>query len=592
MPEISLVFWMKYRHMPRNIIENSIHKFIIGYVSFQRKEFIMLFRHTLLLLTIFVLPALSAAAGVQRLTPVSRITTVTVYLDRAMTTRNATLSLKPGNYVVAFEGLPDLIRDDSVRVSGKGSAEVTILGVEVKRSFVEQVPEKLAKELEDEILVLERKLEIMGGKKTALAAQKGFIESIKVAWSDRISKELAVGKPTVAELNEALNFVGNGVTHIEEQFLDLNAGQKQLRDRIDALQRQREQAIGSDRKEAKTVEISLDVTRAGSLVLDLSTVLPQAGWEPSYDVRLSADGKSAELTFRAMVRQQTGEDWRDVDMSLSTARPAMGGAPPDLNPWKISFYRPPHPVPMTAPTAIRFNAKAERSGTALQESDDLSAGYNAKSAGYLTAGVTEEQTSVSFHIPRPVNIPSDGTRHNSVVAIEHLPLVLDFLTVPKLSQSVYLKSEIVNRSGYPLLPGLVNIFTGNNYSGNSQMNKVAAGEKFELYFGADDQVTVKREELKSHKEAGLFGNNRMRYRYSIKVHNLHKESRTIIVKDQLPLAGDDEIKVTLDAPDIKPDEIKDDGTLTWKLSVAAGAKQELTFGVLVEYPKDREITGL
>ncbi|RII31421.1 MAG: hypothetical protein CXR30_01000 [Geobacter sp.] len=551
----------------------------------------MLFQRTLLLLIMLAIPVMSAASGVQRVAAVARISAVTVYPDRAMTTRSATLNLKPGSYLVAFEGLPTLLQDDSVRVAGKGSAGVTIVGVEVQRSFVEQVPEKLAKELEGEIQALERKVGGLDAKKAALAAQKNFIDSIRVAWGDRISKELAVGKPTAAELNDALNFVGNGVTHVEEQQLDLAAEQKQLRDRIDALQRRREQVVGSNRKEAKTVEVSLDVTRAGNFVLDLSGILPQAGWEPSYDARLAADGKSAELTFRAMVRQQTGEDWQGVNMSLSTARPAVGGTPPELSPWRISFYHPPPPVPMAAPS--RFAMKSARVGNVMAEVDrQMPAEQAEEPAGYLAAGMTEEQTSVSFHIARPVDVPSDGTLHGNVVAIEDLPLTLEYLAVPKLSPSVYLRSEIVNRAGYPLLPGRVNVFTGNDYSGSSRMKKVAAGEKFELYFGSDDQVTVKREELKSHKEAGLFGKNRMSYRYRIVVQNFHKDPRTVVVQDQLPLAGDEEIKVNLDDPSVKPDEIKGDGTMTWRIPVTAGGKAELTFGILVEYPKDREITGL
>jgi uncharacterized protein (TIGR02231 family) len=203
-----------------------------------------------------------------------------------------------------------------------------------------------------------------------------------------------------------------------------------------------------------------------------------------------------------------------------------------------------------------------------------------------------QQTSVSFHIPRTVDIPSDNSQHSSVVAMEQLPVSLEFLALPKLSPFVFLKSEIINRASYPLLPGRVNIFTGSTFSGSSQLKNVASGEKFDLFFGADDQVTVKREELKQHAESGLFGKNRMIYRYRIEVHNFRKDDQTVTVRDQLPLAGDAEIKVSLDEPSIKPDEIRDDGRLTWKLPLKAGEKRELTFGIVVEYPRDREIMGL
>jgi uncharacterized protein (TIGR02231 family) len=308
-------------------------------------------------------------------------------------------------------------------------------------------------------------------------------------------------------------------------------------------------------------------------------------------VRLAADATSAGLTFRALVRQQTGEDWKDVELNLSTARPAAGGAPPELYPWRLSFYRP---MPMAAPAAAappmkrksaREMGDADMYGSAEEKLENAP-------AEYLTAEASSEQTSVSFRIPRNVDIPSDNTPHATVVAVEQLPVSLEFLAVPKLSPFVFLRSEIVNRASYPLLPGRVNVFTGTTFTGSSWLKKVAAGEKFDLFFGSDEQVTVKREELKQHKEAGLFGTNRMSYRYRIEVMNFRREAQTVTVRDQLPLAGDAEIKVSLDEPSIKPDETKDDGRLTWKLPLKAGEKRELTFGILVEYPKDREITGL
>jgi uncharacterized protein (TIGR02231 family) len=549
------------------------------------------FRCTLLL-TLLVIPGITLGADQCRLQTTPRITTVTVYPDRAMTTRSASLSLKPGSYLVSFDNLPSLIQDDSVRVEGKGSAAVTIVGLEVKRVFLEQSGEKRVKEIDEEIRTLERQSGGLDAKKAGLTSQKAFLDSIRVAWGDRISKELAIGRPTSAELLEASTFVGTGVTKAEEQARDLDSEKRQIKDRIDALRRQRDEATGSRKKESKSVEVSLEVSREGNLALDLSAVTTQAWWEPSYDVRLAADGTTAGLTFRALVRQQTGEDWNGVDLHLSTARPSVGGAPPELYPWRVSFYRP---MPMAAPVYGAAPRMAMKSARAMSDSavlESSEAMQESAPTAYQTSEVNSEQTSISFHIPRTVDIPSDNSQHGNVVAMEQLPVNLEFLAVPKLSPFVFLKSEIINRASYPLLPGKVNIFTGNTFTGSSQLKKVASGEKFDLFFGTDDQVSVKREELKQHKEAGLFGKNRMSYRYRIEVNNFRKDAQTVTVRDQLPLAGDAEIKVSLDEPSIKPDEIKDDGRLTWKLPMKAGEKRELTFGIVVEYPKDKEISGL
>lgn len=535
-----------------------------------------------LLVLIILLPTLAAGAVPQRIQAASRITAVTVYPDRALTTRSATVSVKPGSYTVVFEGLPALIQDDSVRVTGRGSAGATILGLEVKRLFMEQVPGKRAVELEQEIRVQERAFGGLESRKTALAAQKKFIESIKVAWGERISRELAVGKPTGPELNEAMTFISDGMTKVEEQTRDIDQEQLRLRERIDALRRQRDEVIGSGRKETTGVEVEIEVVREGQLVLELSGVTPAAGWEPSYDVRLAADGASAELTFRAQVLQQTGEDWQGVALSLSTARPAVGGAPPELTPWHVSFYRPPEIRPMAAAPMMK------REDSARFRAESVLAG----SVPHASSSVAEEINSVTFQVQRPVDIPSDGTRHATVVAMEQLPLTLEFLTVPKLAPVVFLTSRIVNPAGYPLLPGKINIFTGSTFSGSSIMKKTAAGETFDLFFGPDDQVKVKRDELKSHKEAGLFGKNRMVYRYRIELQNFRKQDQTVTVRDQVPLADNEEIKVSLENPSQKPDQVKADGSIEWKLPLKAGEKRGITFEIVVEYPKEREIQGL
>lgn len=548
-------------------------------------------RPTLLLAALLLIPAIVFGADQRRLQATSKITSVTVYADRAMTKRSANLALKPGSYLVSFDNLPTLLQDESVRVDGKGSAGVTIIGLEVRRAFLEQSGEKRVREIDDEIRTLERQSGTLDAKKAGISSQKTFLDSIRVAWGDRISKELAVGRPTAAELQDASSFVGNGVTRAEEQSRDLEVEKRVIQDKIDALRRQRDEIGGARRKETKTVEVSLEVSREGSFSMELSAVTSRAGWEPSYDVRLAADGKTADLTFRSLVRQQTGEDWNNVDLTLSTARPSAGGAPPELYPWRISFYRP-MPVQSMPMAAAPAPYRAKSAKAVMMDSAAMIEQVEEAPAAFQTSEISSEQTSVSFHIPRSVTIPSDNSQHGNVVALEQLPVNLEFLAAPKLSPFVFLRSEIINRAAYPLLPGKVNIFMGNTFTGSSNLKKVAAGEKFDLFFGSDDQVSVKREELKQHKEAGLFGKNRMSYRYRIVVNNFRGDSQIVTVRDQLPLAGDAEIKVSLDEPSIKPDEIRDDGRLTWKLSMKAGEKRELTFGIVVEYPKDRELTGL
>lgn len=544
--------------------------------------------------SVFTVPALSTATTATRIQAPSTITQVTVYRDRAQVTRTATVNLKAGSQIVSIAGLPVLLQDDSVRVDAKGTARAVITGIEVKRAFLPQTTEKRVKGLEDELKVLERTLGNLDAKKTGLTSQKGFIDSIKVAWGQRISQQLATGKPTASELTEALGFVGNGMTRVEEQSRDIDLEKQVIKEKMNALQREKNEVTGSDRKEAKSIEIAVETTKAGTLTFYLSGVVSQATWEPSYDVRLAADGLTAQLTYRALVKQQTGEDWNNAELALSTAQPARGGAPPTLHPWHVAFYRP-VPVAMSA-AAPRFETrmykKAAKTAMAENMADMAMTEEAPAPAAFQTALAATEGTAIVFRIPKPVDIPSDNTQHSTVIALDNLPVRTEYTTVPKLSPTAYLTAELVNKASWPLLPGSVKIFSGNIFVGSGEMKQVAAGEKFTLPFGSDDQIVIKREELKQHKEAGLFGSNRMGYRSTITVNNLRKEAQTINIKDQLPLAGDSEIKVSLEEATAQPTEKKQDGTLIWKLKLAAGEKKEFKYEIVVEYPKDREVTGL
>lgn len=551
----------------------------------------MTFLRCLLFLLLFV-PTLSVAATPARIETNATITGVTVYRDRALTVRSGTVSLKPGLHLITIRNLPVLLQDDSVRVEGKGAAGTVINGIEVRRHFVEQTAEKRPKELEDEIRKLERIMSQLDAKKAGVVAQKGFLDSIKVSWSDRISKELAVRKPTSAELTEIISFLGSNVTRVEEQNRDIELERKLLKDKIDALRRQKNEATGSRHREVKVVEVLVEAQRAGKLTLELSGVVNQASWEPAYDVRLSGDGTTAELVYRAMVRQQTGEDWSNAALVLSTARPAAGGAPPELYPWRVSFSRP---MPMAMPAAApRAASRMMKSSAKVMAEMDESVGSVPEEApaAFQTAALETGTTSVSFRIPKPVDITADGSKHSTVISVDRLPVATQYAAVPKLSSSTYLTAELTNRLAFPLLPGEIRIFTGNTFTGSSTMKQVASGEKFVLPFGSDDQIIVKREEQKQHKEAGMFGANRMTYQYKVTATNLRKEAQTVNIKDQLPVAENSEIKVSLDEAGLKPDEQKDDGTVIWKLKLAPGEKKEFTFGITVEYPKDRNIVGL
>lgn len=242
----------------------------------------------------------------------SRITDVTVFNDRALVKRTAVVTLEQGENIVTFGGLPLQIAEESLRAEGKGTAAARISGLSVRNVFLENSSEKRIRDLEGEIESVERAVQRIEAKRSALAAQRAFIDSIRVGWGERISKELSAGKPVAAELTEANRFVGDGILSVEESSYAAAAEKKPLTEKIAVLKKQLAALNSGRRKEVRSVELAIDASRAMDLTVELTYLVMQARWEPVYDIRLESGGKSAELVYKAIVSQNSGEEWQGL----------------------------------------------------------------------------------------------------------------------------------------------------------------------------------------------------------------------------------------------------------------------------------------
>src|SRR5262249_41364181 len=203
-----------------------------------------------------------------------------------------------------------------------------------------------------------------------------------------------------------------------------------------------------------------------------------------------------------------------------------------------------------------------------------------------TAQVQEQQTSVFFQVPKRETIPSDGNPHNTTIAIENLDAKTEYTCVPKLSQFAYLKANVTNTTDYPFLPGKSNIFLGTNFTGNAYLYGIAPAESFDIYFGIDEGIKVKRQENKVNSK------NKVSFSYRIEATNYKKDPQSLTILDQLPMPQNQEIKVKLLDSTTPPNEKQDDGTTKWIVNLAPQEKKEIRFDFEVEYPKDKQITGL
>ncbi|MDP8203590.1 MAG: mucoidy inhibitor MuiA family protein [Candidatus Tenebribacter mawsonii] len=524
----------------------------------------------------------------------SNITSVTVYADRAQITRSATTYLTKGEHKILFDELPQNIEQNSIQANGKGNA--ILRDVTFKTEQFAQITDEKKKSLTNRLQGL---LDIQNGlndKTTQAVDLKQVVRNI-------LSKLTSTNEETEnVELNPEKWIAMVEFYRSKQETLDseIRETEKLLRDHIceiDKVRREIRELGQQSYKYKNMVEVLVDVQKEGNLILDLSYIVYGPSWSPVYDIRVDSQEKTMNLTYKSNIFQTTGEDWENVDLKLSTAKPNMSAQPPELYPHYISIY---HTRPVRTqskkmrPSSSRSNEMTFAiEGMSADESLD-----NMSDIAYSASTVESGATSVVFDIDGSNTIKSDNEPHLVTITIQEFPAGFRYSTIPKHSQFAYLKAKVKNVSEYPFLPGDTNIFLDNNFVANSYLKAVAPTEEFWTFLGVDESIKVEYKFVKKFDETGgLFvEKNKKIFEYLIKITNNKKTQEEIVVWDQLPISQNEKIKVKLVEPDYKEDteilKIDEHKYIEWFFQPKAGEEIIIPFKYSVEYPLDTQVEGL
>jgi len=265
----------------------------------------------------------------------SHIVAATVYSDRAMVTRVAKVTLASGIQQVTLDALPPLLQDQSVRVSALGSAQAKILEVKVNRMFLDTLTTARVKPLLQRSKSLSYEIRRLNDRQQVLNHQSEFLKKIGIASQESIARELKTQRPSVEDYRKLLAFFDAQLSELNSEARKIEDQKLEIQQTFDAVQREIREIGGSPDKSEKEITVIFDVARAGTLEVDASYLLSGAGWTPAYDIRAGSGDTSVSLSYFGFVRQNTGEDWKDVRLTLTTSRPGSGGSPTELQPWYV-----------------------------------------------------------------------------------------------------------------------------------------------------------------------------------------------------------------------------------------------------------------
>lgn len=262
----------------------------------------------------------------------TRLERVTVYASGARVRRVTELAEVPPR--VRISGLPIAVMDDTVRVEIEGPAIAATVRAGV------DAPEEAAAAAAEEAPALRaarRRLQLAEAEVERLRAALEQLARTPIAAADPSDEPPPPWGDVVAARRAVIALRAERDLALREQLAAARA-------EVEAAQRVAEAAADRDRRAGtaraaklhelrKHVEIELQRSGDGPIVLTLEYLVGAARWAPSYVARLGAGGDAggaAAVEIRAVVAQDTGEDWSGVPLLLSTAEPARFAVLPEL----------------------------------------------------------------------------------------------------------------------------------------------------------------------------------------------------------------------------------------------------------------------
>ncbi len=523
-----------------------------------------------------------------------------------------------GEHAIAFERLPAGLLDQSLQASGRGTAGATILDVNAQTAYVDFTPNARVQELEEQIRGLQKQQRTLDDRAAILDQEREFVKRMLAASTGTIIYPLGAdathgggtaARPTLDEWQKLYAYSDDAFGKIATELQSLDTQREDLKAKQTALEQQLNELRGAGGKSFKTVAVRVAVTEPGRLDLSLKYAVPGASWAPSYDARLRVAERAVELAYFGLVRNGTGEDWNDIALTLSTARPSLGGGAPELPPWIVDVFQAVRADAARLQVETRgYAATKSMSGgaQAFNQAAPAAAGEEPaeeKDASVLAAVVEAGATSATFKVPVAVTLPANNTLQKVPIASTKLAANLQYQATPKLMETAFLSAYAYNNTEYPFLAGAMNTFLDDTFIASSRLKTVMPGEKFELQLGADEGIAIKRRLVNRFAEnTGLTSKGRrITYEYLITITNNKKTAERVVFKEPVPVSRNEKIAVVQLTPAEKDvgtkDQLKqvtreEDGKLVWRLDLKPGEKREIPLKFSIEYPADLNVAGL
>jgi uncharacterized protein (TIGR02231 family) len=454
---------------------------------------------------------------------------------------------------------------------------------------------KQIKLLQDSLVAVNFDLEDIAVKQADLNIEKNTLLNNRIIKGETKKDTLNLVKDALAFLRDKLNNIDSELLKLRKEEYHVNQKKQRMQDNLAALQNYNVNTneVRKDETDYRiVVTVSADVATNGSM--NINYMLQDAGWTPSYDLRAKASGGNMQLTYKAQVYQNTGTDWNDVKLTLSTADPNQGSVRPVLNTWWLNYYNP----------YGYYNRKDKRAGYRDDANQPVASGagaYNmdqkeqelaeSKSIADFTVA-SENVTTVEYEIKLSYTIPCDGKAH--FVAIQSKEIAASYIhfAAPKMDKDAFLVARISDWDELNLAPGNANIYFDGTFVGGSYIDPSNLTDTLDLTLGRDKNMVITRVKQKDKTKEKLIGEEKVKtVSYEITVRNTRSSSSDFNLQDQIPVSQTKDIEVDLvESGGGVLNQAS--GIIDWRFNLKPRETKKVTLTYTVKFPKDKALAGL
>lgn len=513
----------------------------------------------------------------------SRIARVTVYPGSATVERVA--KVPAGARSLTLACLPASMDPQSLQINADAAVRVGEFNVLTEDR---DVVTACASPLDGRIRELEDQIAGVKAEASALQLVDSYLRSVA---STNPAEEAAHGRAasaTPAQITATADVLRKSGQDAFTRTHQLKRKQEALELSLKPLVAERDR-VASQR--ARVVSVTINLASERDAELRLSYQVRGPGWQPTYRATLDATKSTVLLERQALVAQNSGEDWGNVQLTLSTGQPGRATQGQLPRPWWLNVAPPPQipsaPAPAMAMSPAPAVASLSRSRNAAEPDAMPVFDVSAIDKGFAT----------EFAVPQRITVPSSGQRVTLALGNHSAPATLITRTSPAMEEAAYLIAHMAQPPGvWPA--GSAGLYRDGAFVGTGRIDfgtpsAGAPAGSTSLSFGRDELVTVRAEPVQDLTGTTGFTGSRTerKTRRAYSVENRHKDSITLQVLHAAPVSRNEKIEVE-SRYQPQPTEMtwnRSPGTVAWQQPLAASATAQFSAEHTIRYPKDIEL---